>query len=693
MANQRLRFTNFSYGLSDDDTVGAAYSASDLELIDFRKSPARLSLQKALTTEASGSSFKGPRTYDGARVDGGNMYFANGAYTYKRTPGSNGAVGTYGEETDSDGNSIPSADLDYRPDFDALFLYTTTGIHELSPLSGTPSYKINKFSYRMYFKQDNAFSDASTNPLHRLLINQSSISEVTLGGDDLRIPFTCTAEPLQRVELLMVTKDVAGTAGMTVVIHDASDNEIASQTIAHASLPPNGGAIVFDHFSGTDRMQIGADYHLHILIGTAGAGHYIASSGGNVQSTAAVYIYADALVATPAFIGHATHQLGAKTYFCNERYVGEWEFLDISGNDDVTTTSTGYDPHRIVLPASFIGIGISDYSEYIAVACSIADSVEDTSGENAGNGGKGMLIFWDTTSDTLNFTVPVPQGVPEGLFSHNNRLYFVARGRLYYWAGGDIIEVFEFPGVDEFIPDAATDAPQVDTYLSVSRHCMTVFNGLLHIGFPFQTANTNIKIGVYSFGANKSGLPEAIGYDYESCNGHKVTTFDTSTSPDTPATGISFLGGHSGTLLAAWTHGLGTNSGIDRVNETSDVVTAAMWKSLWFDNGDPDIAKAPLFMKVTFEELPTGCTVTPFIEYDHSGTDVTGTDSNSNTIQGVAGDVDVVLPLNAEDQFYQARVGIDLASAAANDIKITSITFKFDDNRDDTAATETSKNE
>lgn len=673
MADQRLRIRNFGGGLSEDDIFGPSNSSADAVTVDFRKSPGRLSLMPALTTEVSGNSFLGPHSYDAVRINDSSVYFANGNYTYKRTFGANGASGTYAEETASSAH-IASADLDYRPDIDALFLFSSNTIHELSPLSNSPTYKIDKYSsYSMVktFTTDAISTNTYTLP--------TTITEAGLNDNTNIFPFNCTLEPLNRLQFLT---DTLGTGDWTLTIHDSANNTLATQTILNANMPPSGDVVTFDSFTGTDRLSIGLDYHVHLTVSTGTS--KVCTVTASDLSTAYCAIFANRLVSMPASVGHCTHQLGAKTYFCNERYIGEWEFLDISGGD----SHDGYDAHRVELPANYKTVSVSDYSEYLAVGCAIGGGIE--SGQ--GNIASGQIIFWNTTDSTFDFVVDVPQGVPEGLFSHNNRLYFVARGRLYYWAGGDVIEVFEFPGVDQFIPENAADAPKLDTYLGATRHCMTSHDGLLHVGYPAQTANTNVRIGIYSFGRNKSILPEAMSFDYVTCNGHTTTAFNTALSPDMPTTGITLLKDFGGTMLCGWTYDSTTGHGIDRLNDTNALVATGSWRSFWFDNGDPDIQKTPKAIKVTFAPLAIGCTVTPFVQYDYSGTDVQGTDSSGNTFQGTAGDIDVVYPLDANSGFYNANFGINLASSAGNNIEVLSLTFKFDDNHSNDLATENSAN-
>jgi hypothetical protein len=198
-----------------------------------------------------------------------------------------------------------------------------------------------------------------------------------------------------------------------------------------------------------------------------------------------------------------------------------------------------------------------------------------------------------------------------------------------------------------------------------------------------------VEYGVYSFGRAKSYLPEAVGQDYLMSTGTGIVQFGTGPSPDVPITKLTYIGAFGTNLLVGWLDLVGGVStfGIDKLNDACGFATAANWNSLWFDNGDPDVLKTPLAVKITCERcrpiarLPRlSCTtvITPNLPAPKAG----------QPIQAIAGDTDIVLPLDSADGFYEAAFGWNVVGSGVDDVRVRSLTFKFDDNRQNTNATE-----
>jgi hypothetical protein len=656
MAVQRLRIANFSDGLSDDDKIGQKHAAGSATAIDFRRSPAQAGLLKRLVKE-SGTSITS-EIYDAVRVRTSEIYLASGSKLYKRAAGTNGGNGTY---TDTGVSVSQLRDLFYREDLDSLFCITQAEIGEYSKIaSGSPSFVGGKYTDWTSFTQT-ATGGAYTIP--------TALAEAEL------ISFVCSGEPLRNLVFRMVTKTGAPT--ITATLHDGANNVIASASVSTGSI--SAGADITFNFA-TTRLKIGNTYHIHLV--SSVAGNTILTTATNTLPLAQCSITArrliDSIISFDPY-GHAAYTAGAITYICNERYLSQWEILNTS-----TNSMDGYEPHKLIFPSNFHTIKCAEYSEYLVVACAIKESSDTTDTR----GSRGMLIFWDKTSTFYNFAIPVPQGVPQSLFSYNNALYFIASGTLYRWAGNGIETVYQFPGVDEF-GDTAADAPQIDNYLQAPRNAMTVWKGLLTIIFPYTTANTLVEYGVYSFGRAKSYLPEAVGQDYLMSTGTGIVQFGTGPSPDVPITKFTYIGAFGTNLLVGWLDLVGGVStfGIDKLNDACGFATAANWNSLWFDNGDPDVLKTPLAVKITCEALQANCTITPFIMYDRDYTQLTGTKAGQ-PIQAIAGDTDIVLPLDSADGFYEAAFGWNVVGSGVDDVRVRSLTFKFDDNRQNTNATE-----
>jgi hypothetical protein len=200
--------------------------------------------------------------------------------------------------------------------------------------------------------------------------------------------------------------------------------------------------------------------------------------------------------------------------------------------------------------------------------------------------------------------------------------------------------IFEFPGVDEF--SAISGGPSTEVYLRSTRIGMAMVANSVIIGFPYATANNNVKIGIFGYGQSKGFMPTAISFDSLLSTGHDTVQLDTSTNPDTPITGITLVKNFGNNLLVAWKDMVSSaiTYGVDYLNDTSTVATSGKWAGMWFDGGRADKEKTAEAIKIVFASaLPAGCTVTPRIRYNR--------DAEASYINGdttaVAGDTEVLL--------------------------------------------------
>ncbi|UOF78695.1 hypothetical protein [Caudoviricetes sp.] len=638
---QVLSIGNFSGGLSDDEKLGQDFSFSFAQAMDFRRSPSLMRLHRALTKESSTTITT--EITDAVRVDqnNGDVYVAGLTKIYKRAVGANGAAGTYSTSTSST-SLVDVRDLDYRPDVDALLLYDRYKIHEFYPLSNSPAYTFDKYKEYASLTQ---VSSGGSYPL------PTSISESAL------FTFTCTKEPLYSVVLKVNTKGTS--ADWIVTVHDGANNVIGTSTVLFANLPAAFVEVEFV-FTTPLRLKIGTSYHIHATATNTTGIPAIVSTSANTLPLAYVILKATRLVNTGEF-GHATMQYGQKSLFCNERYLGEWELLDTSSN-----ATSGYDPHRLIFPAEVVAMKIARWNEYVAIGCAVKRSTDSTNDAPT----EGIIFFWDGASVFYSFDLPCPEGAPYGLHSINNVLHWESNGRKYRWAGGDIEMEYEFPGVDEFT--ATSGAPNTEVYLRAARHSFATRGSLMLMGYPYETANNQVKIGVYSYGRGKGTMPLAFGFDHVISTGNTSVQFDTSTTPDTPVTGITCLKNFGTNLLVAWKDYVSgaITYGVDYLNDTSAAAASGSWESLWFDNQRPDKEKEAYSLVITFKALPSGCTITPKIRYDRETSFTTGTAATAGAIEA---------RMTMHKRFSECMFGFNVTSSSGNFPEIISVSFKFDD--------------
>ena len=640
MAKQKIAINQWSGGLSDDEKFALVPNAFSFgQAIDFRHSPSVLKLHRK-TTKESGSTVVS-EVHDAVRVpDASIIYLAGGTEIYTRSDGSNGAAGTYALST-TDSSVIGVRDLDYNKDLDTVFAIDEKVIHTLYKASTSPTWAYN--TYAQYTVVTNDVSGSNT-------ALASSISEAAAATLSLVI----TKEPLYSVGFEV---NAVGTGNWTVTMHDGANNVIATVTIANASMATSG----FQDFtfSSPVRVKLGATYHFHITTSDA-TGSVVSTSSNNLAT--ASYRYAAYRLINTGDYGHAALQLSNKTLICNEHYLAEAEW---------TVT---FNPHRLVFPTDCVATGITIYNEYAVIACARKTSSDSLTGNTNG----GYLFFWDGVSTTYNFALEVPVGVPWSVVANNNMLQWIAGGRLQRWAGGDIETVYELHGMDEF--SAQSGGPNLDNYLRGARHGGTVNNeGLSLFGFPHTSANLNAKIGVYSYGSIKAGMPYVPGFDYIMSTGTVTPGFDTSTTPDTPVSGITMVKSFGTNLLIAWKDVSAnvTSYGVDYVNSSSGAATTASYESLWIDHNNPEKEKTADIVTITTYTLPSGVIITPKIRYDRSAS----WDSGSGDELGIAGETEARMTVH--QRYKEVMFGFDIASSSGNVPDIISANLEYDDNEEE----------
>lgn len=665
MAIQRKVFQNFDFGLSDDER-GPEGSFSVGRQIDSRSVPGRLIPNRKLTKESG--SVVVSEVHDMVRVSTGEIYGAGGSEIYLRTPGANGAAGTWSLHS-SDAALVGVRDFDYNPDLDKLFAFDETEIHELYNVSGTEAWDYSKYSNYLVLNQN----DGTTANAYTLL------TSVTEGAANI-ITFTCTAEPLYSVTFNVDAKGASGD--WVVTIHDGANRTVGTATVAFANVPAAGSDIEFI-FSTPIRLKVGAEYHIH-LHATAGT-HAVHTATASDLSTADVSTKANRLVNTGEF-GHFTLQYGPKTIFCNEHYIGEWEVIDTSDN-----ATAGFDPHRIVLPPECIGVGGAVYNQYVAVACGIRRGSDSTNTKMT----NGVIFFWDGVSPNYEFAIEVPNGAPFGLFAQDNVLYWTCEGQLYRWAGGDVEMIFEFPGQRFFFEE--TGGPTTELYLRGARRCITNWGSLLKVGYPHTVANSLFEIGIFSWGRVKRGMPQTTNFDNIISTGNRTTAFNTATSPDTPITGITCIKRFGSNLLVAWKdYSSGVVYGVDLYNVIQPSAAPAdageeencLWLSPDIDGGRPGYKKTALRVIVEGSIGNDVDKITPYIRYDGGQADETGEEfmgvDNSHTL----------VSMELHHRFRTCRVGFIMRSndssitALADFPQVGSVTFEYDDNTEEDDASE-----
>ncbi len=137
MAKIPLVQRRFDGGEATDKQLGISNSFANSEHIDFRKKPSQLTILPKTRNEAN--SVVDDLVQNMVMVDSGVIYaLGDTGLVYKRT-----TAGVWTSIADLDDGAFG---MSYRRDVDKLFMTSSKTVSELSPISGSPTIKLNKLA-------------------------------------------------------------------------------------------------------------------------------------------------------------------------------------------------------------------------------------------------------------------------------------------------------------------------------------------------------------------------------------------------------------------------------------------------------------------------------------------------------------------------------------------------------------------
>ncbi len=324
-------------------------------------------------------------------------------------------------------------------------------------------------------------------------------------------------------------------------------------------------------------------YHIHVTSTVADG--MLSSSTTNDLATADLRIYADRLIQTTGGL-HPIARFLQYECFANGNYLSTWEPLNLD-----TPSNDEWQRHRLVYPQEFDMIGVAPTNEFLVQALA---RVSTNTGSDPQSG---FLSFWDGTSATYNFTLPVPEGAPQGLHTYKNEVYYYAGGS--WWQtnslGANPVKLREMPG-------SATEFSGTAAPITVNPYAATVRRGIHLFAWPSVTTNTAINFGVYSYGQTDKNWPSSFGYNYLPSTASQNYSVSNNLQ-------IGGIWGYGDTLLMSWRDDLNGGYGIDSVNNASTPATTAIWQSLIADDGYPNKEMTTIFVDAYYS-IPDGATIT-----------------------------------------------------------------------------------
>ncbi|HEX9059154.1 MAG TPA: LamG-like jellyroll fold domain-containing protein [Clostridia bacterium] len=435
---------------------------------------------------------------------------------------------------------------------------TTTNTYLNQELTG------NEGNLAAYYKLDNAATDSTANANNLTLqgapsystsvpfsgatplnIDQSnttasgqtytaptSISE-TLAN---QLPFTPSFDPQSGIDLKIGAQ---GTGDVTVTIHDALNNVVATSTITHAHLASSG--IQKFSFATPWRINIGHSYHAHVT-STTGDTTIVTSSANAMQSggvaTAYFVTYYQFLV-TDTF-SHPIMRWLNFLVIGNERYLATWDGGTLQ-------------PNLIAFPPGTHVRCLGTWGAYLVAGC-WQEAITGTA--NVYDFPKGILYFWDGISLTFNFSIDVPEGQVNAVFGMDADLYYIAgwKADLMYYHGTFVNQSGAFNGTKVKRIPYLERSSYIETYPSA----MTMWQGLLYFSMGGNSDSTKFPRNIYSWGTLYPMYPQSLTSDYVISTGNNGSTVNI---------GLVFPVGKK--LLIGWKDGLAY--GADIIDPNSGV--------------------------------------------------------------------------------------------------------------------------
>lgn len=656
-----LIIEDFEGGQSTDLKVGIKNSQAYTQSLDFRKSPSQFSVLPAPAREDN-NIVKDLIVNEVMDNTGAIWAFGNQGYFYKRTTGGTWSVvdklatGYFGE--------------DYRKDTDSIYLCSSKAVSVYNPLTTTPSMTPNKYgpSYSQFVPDSSLPFNAS--PFQEgstfFYTPPTAISEATT---NLRY-FQSDIEPLVKITVFVVTK---GTGDWTLTLHDGLNNVLGSSTITNANLVNNTATDFFftTATNGQVRIYIAPNartYHTH-LTSTVADGT-VTTSIANDFSESDLQVWADRLIQTNNGM-HPLVRFQQYECFGNGNYLSIWEPLNSTDTTTMTSPeiSAEWVQHKLFFPEEYEVCGLATTNEFLVIAAE-----KNTTGNPTPQ--EGILFFWDGVSPTYNYFVVIEEGSPYGIHTYKNIAYYYAGGA---WYGIDSpttipVKLRTMPGTD-------TEFSSNSVPIIVYPYAATVRRGIQLMGWPSTSTNTSINFGVYSYGAVDKNYDESFGYSYIISTGTKNYSASNNLQ-------IGTVQAFGDLLHISWRDDLNGMYGIDAVTNSSVPTAYSVWQSLIFDAGYVGKLKTALYMDCSFNDLPSGATITLGYQIDRSGTWVTSQAySVTNLWEGRHNYARFAINSSSATggrfREIQLQIEINCSNAVTQPPAVTQVGLSFDDNRDE----------
>lgn len=633
--------TAFYGGQGTDRKIGIKNSFGNAICMDARKSPSQMTVLPG-TRKMSDSDLTSLITSMRQTPDGVRWGIATDGKLYKVDNSNDiSVVGTLPGWTAGTFGDIAYwrlTDTLYVTGLDRIYAYTnaTTGaVSQIKTITGAASSYPTLSKILVKNRQDKWIGGT---------INRWSFKNGTNGSYPIPTSLSETAankciflpdqSPMIRIGVKFLAK---GTGSVTLTVHDAQNNVMATKTLATGDITTTG--LTYFDFSQTrlgEYKNFGTEYHMHLTSTTSG--YTVETYESNQLYGLHFYYYATLLENTTRKTHPIINWAGAKLVIGNGQYLVEWL---PSGLEEVSESE--YDRHRVIVETGMEISSLTSNDEYVVAGC---EKVSTTPGRIFQ---EGMLGFWDGYADALNFKIDTPMGEPKSLYTYQNITYAVIDGALYAYTGGK--QLIKVRTLDNTQSEYTNTTDITDVY----PNCMAVRRGILLLAYPSITTLKTMRHGVYSWGSIDKNYPNSFYYSYDipEAVGHYNTAEYKYEIGGIWNYGETLYFSYGITNIATGV----TTYNLAIVDNTSLPAGKFGYESLIYDGGAPWVEKLALRVGVTFSKLPDGMTITPKYRID-------GGEWVYGTKVAIKDDTEVKVEINK--RFRELEFGFDGTSDGVN---------------------------
>ncbi|MDE2103438.1 MAG: hypothetical protein KGL39_39720 [Patescibacteria group bacterium] len=598
-----------------------------------------------------------------AAGDQGHVYKIDGSNTISSlgTLDSNGAAGlVYNPQTDNcyiasqqsislygqctNGNvtpSLQSAQFGQSASVAPSVIYTfntTTSSYDGGTVSGVTTQRNNLNTLTTTAITPSNYASLVTNPNSGTYMPLTSITE-TSGNFTSFIP---DIEPMAAIAVYLTAK---GTGNLTLTLHDSQNNKLAQVTINNASLTAGWNLFTFTtpgvraFINAIQSNTTSTGYHFH-LTSSVGSDTMRVGTIANGDISGANFVYfAHRMVQTE----NGWHPMKIfNQYLCigNGNYLSTYNF----GNDSGPNNQQ-YVRHQLLLDVGYEITGLENAGTYLVITAGRTSS----SGTRQYQGG--YIYLWDGINSSFNLKVPVPNGTPYSPYCNNNVVYFFCNGSFFAYApGAPTVNKVRYIGYQNTNFLNAHDT----TVCNPNMMCMRY--NVLHMAYPTSTTNTNLNMGIYSWGSVELIYPNSFAYSFISST-QMQNTSGTYNSVAYSAYEIGMIQNFVDEMYMSYQY---TQSGttyycLDILDNTCGLAKNFNMTLLMWDGSARWKQKELMRVKVNFTALPSGVTLTPWYSLDR-GSQITQ-DSNNNSFQVGAGATEAFINIPINNRVHEIQCG------------------------------------